>query len=149
MASRPVSDPVPRSQIRVPSYPSKLARSLTFSLAVGVAASCGGDPGEYWRDAHVADSKLDVPLSNGDSRATDDSRLDVPMSTSDGPQQAADIKPAADGARDGEVPVDAAGAGLDASTADGGDHAVDAGASLDGTDSGAPSVDTSGGSASG
>jgi len=97
----------------------------------------------------VADSKLDVPLSNATA-----GRPTIPVSTSDvhvrWPQQAADIKPAADGARDGEVPVDAAARGSTPAQADGGAHAVDAGASLDGTDRPAHrSVDTSGGSASG
>jgi hypothetical protein len=149
MAGRIVSAPVPRSQARVPSYPSRLARSLTLSLAVGVAASCGGDPGEYRRDAGAADSKLDVPLSNGDSRGADDSRPDVPISPTPDVNQAADSKPALDGIGDSAPRVDAAGAGLDASAADGGVSGVDAGAKQDGVDGGEASIDAADASSSG
>jgi hypothetical protein len=42
---------VPRAQALVPSYPRQLIGGLALSLTMGLAASCGGDPGTYRRDA--------------------------------------------------------------------------------------------------
>ncbi len=87
MGTKNGSGVAPRTSAPVPSYPVKIVGGLALSLSMGLAASCGGDPGIYRYDAMtVADARLAAAPEAGPPDASEpgpdghpDAGVDAPV----------------------------------------------------------------------